>query len=382
VDADLDTKHPERLATSTGNGALVNTSDATQRLVSQLEFGDVQLRTAVMLAAGAEAVVYVHGRHGIRISDRAASKCGSIVGAAGEPDLAPKSDVRVVPGNWHKLEVDFRAPRFDASGQRIAPARFNEVRLDGELLHLGVELDAPSAGALGPEAAIAPLVLVATPRNVAFSDVRVKPVQSAHGDGWRSILEDDGLAGWGAEKGGVWNREDGVLTDVSGLGRLFTDRSDFTNVRIHAKAKISSGGLAWMIVRAVGARSGGGIAIALNADHPQPGRTGSISAGWPAESSGPNAAREYAPRRAGLIGADTWFDLDVDVHDDESGEAVIVEVSLNGVLVNAARVPSTEQLGGCIAFHNHHPGSVLEVSKLEILELSAPASDPAPPQPR
>jgi hypothetical protein len=382
VDADLDAKDPKRFAISKGNGALVNTSDKVQRLSSTPVFGDGQYKASVMLASGAAAVVYVGGCFGIRLSDDSALQSGAIVGPENEADLAPKTDFRVVPGTWHQLVIDFRAPRCAPDGTVVESARFAEVRIDGVLVQYAVELAAPSRGASTKPAASGPLVLVATPSNVAFSDVRAKPVLPARDGAWKPLMGDDDFGDWSSEKGGTWKREDGVLSDDRGLGRIFSGRLDLENVRVHARVKIGSGGLAWLLVHAAGARGSGGIAIALNADHPSASRTGSVSVPSNPVEQPALPWKDFAPRRVSLVGADTWFDLEVEVREEDAGESVRVEVRVNGALVNAAVVPRADGMGGSLGFENHHQGSVLEVSTLEIQDLSASANDRAPLPPK
>jgi hypothetical protein len=379
VDAGLDPRDTTRFEVREGNTALVNTASEARPFVSAPEFGDGTIRVGVMLASGANATIYVAGRYGIRISDSPSAKSGALVGPEGAPDRAPLAEFKVVPGNWHQVLVDFRAPRFDEHGVRRERARLVEVRIDGVLVQENVELDGPSRGAWGEEMPAGPLLLVGSPLNVAFADVRVKPAAIARGEGWKSLLEDDGLAGWDSADGARWKREDGVLSSAAKRVRIVSSRADLENFRVHAKVKLGNGSAALLRIRArSGVDAASGIAVVLNADHRSPWRTGSMStAADPLMDDAPRA-----PRRVGLVGADTWFDLDVDVRDSADRRFVHVNVLLNGVLVNSAEFARSEGLGGAIALENHHDGSVIEVSTLEVLDLSARASDRSPPPPR
>jgi len=384
VDIELDAKDPTRFVTRKGYSALVNTAEGETRLVSTPVFGDGQFRFGVTLASRASATVYVAGRYGIRISDASEWKSGAIVGAEGSPDLAPKAEFQVVPDNGHQILVDFRAPKFDASGKKIANAKFNEVRIDGVLVQENVELTSPSLGALGAEVASGPLMLVAAPLNVAFADVRAKPAPLVRTGVWKTLFEDDGLDGWRSTGREQWKREDGVLASQSGPTRIVSERVVPVNFRMHAKAKIGSGGLAWLVLRAPSTpEAGEGISILLNADHPLRSRTGSMHSATRAEFFGLDSALpELAPRFVGLVGADTWFDIEVEVRDAADAKSAQVDVFMNGVLVNSASVPHSDAFGSSIAIENHHAGSVLEISTLEIQELSPLESDRSSPLPK
>jgi len=95
-----------------------------------------------------------------------------------------------------------------------------------------------------------------------------------------------------------------------------------------------------------------------------------------------SALPELAPRFVGLIGADTWFDIEVEVRDAADAKSAQVDVFMNGVLVNSASVPHSDAFGSSIAIENHHAGSVLEISTLEIQELSPLESDRSSPLPK
>ena len=52
------------------------------------------------------------------------------------------------PGEWQVFDVKFTAPKFDASGKKIANARFDWVKHNGVLIHENVELNGPTRAAL------------------------------------------------------------------------------------------------------------------------------------------------------------------------------------------------------------------------------------------
>ena len=56
---------------------------------------------------------------------------------------APLVNAAKAPGLWQTLKINFRAPRFDASGKKTSNARFERVELNGAVIHDHVELPLP-----------------------------------------------------------------------------------------------------------------------------------------------------------------------------------------------------------------------------------------------
>ena len=49
------------------------------------------------------------------------------------------------PVSGQHLNISFKAPRFDASGNKVQNARFERVSLNGVVIHENVELTGPTA---------------------------------------------------------------------------------------------------------------------------------------------------------------------------------------------------------------------------------------------
>ena len=82
------------------------------------------------------------------------------------------------PGQWQTYDVVFRAPRFDASGKKIANAKFEKVIHNSVVIHRDVELKGPTRGGLGgPEVAKGPLRLQGDHGPVAFRNIRIKHLE-------------------------------------------------------------------------------------------------------------------------------------------------------------------------------------------------------------
>ena len=152
---------PGRAILTGGAGILVNgTEGETSDLVGEVEFGDGFFRFEFMLLADADTRVFLQGRYGVRLADSwgdhdiTAEHSGSI------GETAPPINASLPAGEWQRLEVVFRAPRFDAGGGKTENARFVEVSLNGVVLHRELEVTGPQEGApYRDEGRLGPLVL-------------------------------------------------------------------------------------------------------------------------------------------------------------------------------------------------------------------------------
>jgi hypothetical protein len=147
-----------------GTGVLIAARDASP-LLTGWDHGDLQLDLEFLLLVGTEPQLLLQGRYALPLSAAGWSRRGTPAGAAA---------VRA-PGLWQRLRVDFKAPRFDASGAKTSPAMLTQVVVNGFVVARGVELAAPDAGALAPiESAAGPLALVSSGSPVAIRSINVK----------------------------------------------------------------------------------------------------------------------------------------------------------------------------------------------------------------
>lgn len=93
---------------------------------------------------------------------------------------APLSNPAKAPGLWQKFKISFRAPRFDAAGNKIENARFVYVDLNGIRIHDNVEVPLPTGGPIeNNEKPTGPLMIQGDHGPVAIRNIRytaVKPV--------------------------------------------------------------------------------------------------------------------------------------------------------------------------------------------------------------
>ena len=77
---------------------------------------------------------------------------------------------------WQKFTIDFRAPKFDPSGRKIANAKLIKCVLNDQVIHENVEIKGCTGGAMSAEAATGPLLFQGNHGPVAFRNIKIKPL--------------------------------------------------------------------------------------------------------------------------------------------------------------------------------------------------------------
>jgi len=187
-DAAPDPDDPKRLRCEPGNGVFVNGPDGrTVYLFSKAEFGDCVAHIEFMVPKGSNSGVYFQGRYEVQIFDSYGvaspkySDCGGIYerwkDGRGYEGVGPRVNASLPPGQWQSFDVVFRAPRFDASGRKLANARFVKVVHNGKVIHENVEVTGPTRAAqFGDEKPTGPLVLQGDHGPVAYRNIWIAPV--------------------------------------------------------------------------------------------------------------------------------------------------------------------------------------------------------------
>jgi len=171
-----------------GTGVLVNnpTPAARTHLVTAWDHGDIDLDVDFLLTTGSNSGIYLMGRYEVQLSDSwgvttpKTSDCGAIydrwdaargAGKESYDGTAPRANAARAPGLWQHLRIEFRAPRFDAAGKKIANAKFVRVVLNDFLIHENVEISGPTRSALyekDPEAPRGPIMIQGDHGSVAI----------------------------------------------------------------------------------------------------------------------------------------------------------------------------------------------------------------------
>lgn len=181
-----------------GTGVLVNipTADHREHLFTELEHGDLELKIELLVPKGSNSGIYFQQRYEIQIFDSWGvaepqhSDLGGIyqrwdesrpAGSEGYEGRAPRVNAALAPGLWQEFHVLFRAPRFDASGNKISNARFDWVYVNGVLVHQNAELSGPTRSSFAnDEVAVAPLMIQGDHGPVAFRNLRYKTFNRTH----------------------------------------------------------------------------------------------------------------------------------------------------------------------------------------------------------
>ena len=148
-------------AWKTVDGA-VEVVPGTDSIISKNKFGDsrvhLEFRT---LGTPTNSGIYLQARYEVNISETYGKLEGGGTGGLDNctDKVRPRVRASLPPLTWQTLDIDFRAPRFDAAGAKTANARAT-VQLNGVKIYEDQELNPPkgAAGRLA-EAATGPIML-------------------------------------------------------------------------------------------------------------------------------------------------------------------------------------------------------------------------------
>ncbi len=159
----------------------------TDDLKFNLEHGDIKLSLDFMLPKGANSGVYLQSRYEIQLYDSwlktpvTDGDCGAIYhrwdeargkGKEGYEGHPPRQNCVKAPGLWNHIEIDFKAPTFDASGKKLTNARFNSVILNGLIIQQNIELLGVTRGAVSTqEVTKAPLMIQGDHGQIALKNI-------------------------------------------------------------------------------------------------------------------------------------------------------------------------------------------------------------------
>jgi hypothetical protein len=187
----LDPAQPEKFLLIPGKGVLVNgTNGHTAELVTESEFGDVEVHVEFCISKKSNSGVYLMGEYEVQIYDSygvakdayPGIECGGIyprwINGQNVEGHSPRVNASKPPGQWQSFDIVFRAPRFDGEGRKVANARFIKVLHNGRLVHENVELEGPTRGCFWEnERPIGPLRLQGDHGPVAFRNVRITSLE-------------------------------------------------------------------------------------------------------------------------------------------------------------------------------------------------------------
>lgn len=188
----VDRKQEKTIIPTSGKGVLLNipTKEINSNIFTNVEHGDIELELDVMMPVKSNSGIYFMGRYEVQlldswgVKDPKHSDIGGLYqrwddnkneGEKGFEGKAPKINAAKAPGLWQHFKIIFHAPKFDNSGKKIKNAIFEEVWLNGILLHKNVEVTGPTrAAAFTDEVPIAPLMIQGDHGPVAFKNLQYK----------------------------------------------------------------------------------------------------------------------------------------------------------------------------------------------------------------
>jgi hypothetical protein len=145
------------------------------------EFGDCELHVELLVPKGSNSGVYLMGRYEVQVldsfgkgKDKKPGK-GDLGGIYNTQAPTPDNYDPKPAGEWQTLDIVFQAPKFDASGNKTANAKFVSVKLNGKEIHANVEVPKPTGGEISPkEAPTGPVLFPGDHGPVAIRNLRVK----------------------------------------------------------------------------------------------------------------------------------------------------------------------------------------------------------------
>ena len=169
----------------TGPGEELISTNKTVNLSSEAVFGDCLVEAEFLVGkatpgksedsnSGIKMMniyeIQIFDSYGVAVSSK--TDCGAIYS-----ETAPAVNACKPPGEWQTLVIDFRAPRFDAAGKKIANAKFVKVTLNGQVVQDNVEIaHGTNVSRNKPEHPTGPILLQGDHGAVAFRNLKVTPL--------------------------------------------------------------------------------------------------------------------------------------------------------------------------------------------------------------
>ena len=187
----LDSTKPESFVITSGDGILVNGAHGrTTDLITQEDYGDVDLHVEFCIPKNSNSGVYLQGRYEVQVYDSfgvqkdayPGIECAGIyprwIDGKNVEGHSPRVNASKPPGEWQTFDIEFRAPRFDPAGKKIANARVVRVVHNGQLVQENIEVRGPTRSAhWDDEEPLGPVLLQGDHGPVAYRNLRLKRIQ-------------------------------------------------------------------------------------------------------------------------------------------------------------------------------------------------------------
>ena len=173
--AKLDPADPSKIIVTPGGHELINAKAHSTDIYTDAKFGDARIELEVMVPRHSNSGVFALGVYEIQVLDSYGHEppnkgdMGAVYGK-----IAPSVNASKKPGQWQKLVIEYRAPRFDAEGKKTANARMVKVVLNGKVIHDDAEVDGITAPVLyDHESATGPVLLQGDHGPVAYRNIKI-----------------------------------------------------------------------------------------------------------------------------------------------------------------------------------------------------------------
>lgn len=179
-----DIHKPEDMKAFDGAGVLLSTSNNSAIITSET-LDDVELDFDFMLSKDADAVVFMQGRYGIKLTDswtKLAPKFSDMGGIPPFTDasnkkhfgIAPLVNVSKAPGLWQHIKIKFRSPKFK-DGVKAQNSRFEEVYINGILIQVQIDIAGPTEAApFADETDLGPIIFKALKGGIALRSIQYR----------------------------------------------------------------------------------------------------------------------------------------------------------------------------------------------------------------
>jgi len=183
--AAMDPEAPAKLKVVGKGEELINTN-RTVNLSSEAVFGDCVVEVEFLVGKSSpdnetdsNSGVKMMNIYEIQIFDSyGREKLSKIDCGAVYSETEPLVNACKKPGEWQSLMIDFRAPRFDEAGNKIANARFVKVTLNGQVVQDNVEIaHGTNVSRKAKEHPTGPIYLQGDHGAVAFRNLKVTPLK-------------------------------------------------------------------------------------------------------------------------------------------------------------------------------------------------------------
>jgi len=175
--ATLNPDNPKELAVTPSQGdagELINAKAHGVDLYTAEEFGDATIDLEFMVPQGSNSGIYPLGEYEVQVLDSYGRKTLTPGDMGGVYSVsAPRVNASKKPGQWQRIVIEFRAPRFQ-NGKKVANARFVKVTLNGKVIQENVEAKGPTGGGIrGTDVATGPLKFQGNHGAVAFRNIKI-----------------------------------------------------------------------------------------------------------------------------------------------------------------------------------------------------------------